>query len=129
INADSNELGSSNARSNSRLRMFRVIRFQAPRLDGFASLHTLSTNGADVNKPATHGRTSSVISAFGNLSRMAFIAGMASTASPTQFGPRIRIFLTSIRARQPACDQSHQAFEVGNLSRDLQIAVWPVRHA
>src|SRR5215813_5733807 len=67
MSADSNEFGSNSARSNPRARMSRVIRVQLPRPDGFSWLHTLSTNGADVKRPATHGRTSSVISASGNV--------------------------------------------------------------
>src|SRR5262245_58534400 len=96
MSADSNEFGSNSARSNLRSRMPRVIRVQLARPDGCSWLHTLSMNGADVKRPATHGRTSSVISAAGKCSRTAFIAGMARTASPTQLGPRIRIFSGSI---------------------------------
>ena len=130
MSADSNEFGSNSARLNARARMFRAMRDQSASPDGFSSLQTLSTNGAAVNKPATHGRTSSVISDCGKRSRTAFIAGIASTASPTQFGPRIRIFSTSIknqdRRSQTAAtaiqDKRHQAFEVRNLSRDPQVA-------
>src|SRR5437867_8719792 len=68
------------------------MQIQSERPDVFSSLQSLSMKGADVNSPATHGRTNSVISACGKCSRTAFIAGIASTASPTQFGPRIRIF-------------------------------------
>src|SRR5262245_56073741 len=156
MSADSNEFGSNSARSNPRARMSRVIRVQLPRPDGFSWLHTLSTNGADVKRPATHGRTSSVISASGKCSRTTFIAGMASTASPTQLGPRIRIFSISIFAAdlqfetacerggrahailncsrsaflstlQPAQNQGHQAVKVANLSRDPQVAERSIR--
>ena len=57
-------------------------------------------NGAALKTPATQGRTSNVISASGNLARTAFIAGIASTESPTQLGPRIRIFFKGIREDQ-----------------------------
>src|SRR5262245_38478887 len=100
MSADSNEFGSNSARSNPRARMSLVIRVQLPRPDGFSWLHTLSTNGADVKRLATHGRTSSVILAFGKCSRIAFIAGMASTASLTQLGLRIRIFSISMFAEE-----------------------------
>src|SRR5262245_21820849 len=98
MRADSKEFGSRSATSNSNARMSRVILVQSPSLVGFASVQTLSMNGAEVNSPATHGRTSSVISALGKFDRTAFNAGIASTASPTQFGPRIRIFFGDITA-------------------------------
>src|SRR5262245_14749142 len=99
MSADSKEFGNNNARSNPRPRMSRVIRVQLDRLDGFSSLQSLSINGADVKSPATHGRTSSVISASGKCSRTAFIAGIERTASPTQLGPRIRILSGFIQQR------------------------------
>src|SRR5207237_8533478 len=124
MRADSKEFGSNNARSNSNARMSRVIRVQSPSLVGLASVQTLSMNGADVNSPATHGRTSSVISAFGKFDRTAFNAGIASTASPTQFGPRIRIFLGAITRLftfgQPLQNQVQELLEVRNLSRDSE---------
>src|SRR5438874_1231359 len=94
INADSKEFGSNRARSNPPDRIARAIRVQSESRDGLGSLQTLSIKDADVKRPATHGRTSRVISASEKRFRTAFIAGTASTASPTQLGPRIRIFLT-----------------------------------
>src|SRR5688572_17810072 len=93
MTADSKELGSRIARSNRFCRMLLVMRIHSPGPVGRGSLQRWSMNGADRNTPATQGRTSSVISASGNRARTAFIAGIARTASPTQFGPRIRIFL------------------------------------
>src|SRR5262245_10991081 len=91
IRADSNELGKSTARSKWRSRIARVIRDQSAIDDGRCSLQTWSMNGADVNSPATHGRTSRVIFAPWKCSRTAFIAGIAKTESPTQLGPRISL--------------------------------------
>src|SRR5215471_8659489 len=124
MSADSKEFGNSRARSNPRARIHREMRVQSPRLEGFGSLQTLSTKGAAVNRPATHGRTRTVISASGNCSRTAFMAGMARTASPTQLGPRMRIFFM-----HPIQNQPHQVVEVRNLSRDTQRAEWAARQA
>src|SRR5437867_610421 len=92
IAADSNELGKSTAISNRFARIPLAIRNHPPRLEGSGSTQARSIKGAEVNNPATHGRTSNVISASGNFARIAFIAGIARTASPTQFGPRSKIF-------------------------------------
>src|SRR5689334_397410 len=94
IKADSNEFGSNRPRSNPLDRIAFAIRVQSASRAGLGSLQTLSINGAEVNNPATHGRTRSVISASEKQLRIAFIAGIASTESPTQLGPRMRIFFT-----------------------------------
>src|SRR5689334_6614179 len=117
MSADSKELGNSKARSNPRSRIDREMRVQSPTPEGFGSLQTVSTNGAAVNRPATHGRTKTVISASGKCSRTAFMAGMPRTASPTQLGPRMRIFFMQSIQNQP-----HQVVEVPNLSRDTERA-------
>src|SRR5215471_9209909 len=124
ISADSKEFGNSRARSNPRARIRREIRAQSPRLEGFGSLQTLSTKGAAVNRPATHARTRTVISASGKCCRTAFMPGMARTASPTQLGPRMRIFFIYLIQNQP-----HQVVEVRNLSRDTDRAEWAAGEA
>src|SRR5215831_383664 len=124
MSADSKEFGNSRARSNPRARIDRDIRVHSTRLEGFGSLQTLSTKGAAVNRPATHGRTRTVISASGKCCRTAFMPGMARTASPTQLGPRMRIFFI-----YPIQNQPHQVVEVRNLSRDTERAEWAAGEA
>src|SRR5437764_11525012 len=96
INADSNEFGNRIARSKCCSRIPRAIRDQSDTFEGRGSLHTLSMNGAAVKSPATQGRTNNVILASGKEARTVFIAGIANTESPTQFGPRIKMFLICI---------------------------------
>src|SRR6188508_335460 len=97
IAADSKEFGNRRAMSKRFLRMLAVMRIQSPIPAGRGSVQRRLMNGAALKTPATHGRTSNVISASGNLARTAFIAGIASIESPTQLGPRMRIFFKGIR--------------------------------